>query len=276
MDIKRIVKAIISCAIIALAFAACSPKGPLAQVDQTEFNFGEVEQNADVVHAFVLQNKGDQDLLIKKTRSTCGCTVAEPDKKTIKAGQSAEIKVTFKTGRRKGEQNKAITVEVNDPAHPQIKLVMKGTVIERLTFEPKRLRFEDAEAGKELSQTATATNSGKNPITINEIKVNTPEALKVTLDKGGKTDLPITLAAGESLTIKAMVTLPKDKPFFSGRIDLIPADNPDNPVQYYISARQKGAVKQMQLSDKMKDLKAKSIKGGKFGTKGGKDKDEEE
>lgn len=224
------------------ALTACEETDPTAVVDNAEFDFGNIEQNTEVSHTYIIKNTGDKDLEIKRTRTTCGCTVAQPSKKLVKGGDQVEIQVTFSAGARRGPQTKKITVFTNDPKQERIVLNIKGTVIERLAFEPQRLRFADVESDKELTDTVTVTNSGSKPITLSEIKIGKPEELKATYDFNGQTALPITLKEKEQMKITFTLKLPKEQAFFHSRVDLVAQDTPDSPVIYYVSARQKGAV----------------------------------
>lgn len=227
---------------LALFLVACEAKDPQAVVDKADFDFGTVEQNTDVNHTYIITNKGDKDLEIKRTRTTCGCTVAQPSKKLVKKGETVEIQVTFSAGARKGAQNKKITVFTNDPKNERLTLTISGTIIERLAFDPQRLRFNDVEPGEDLTETVTVTNSGSRPITISELKIAKPDELKAAIDFNGQSTLPITVKEKEQFKITFTLNLPKDQAFFHSRIDLVPQDAPDNSVIYYVSGRQKGAV----------------------------------
>ena len=94
------------------------------------FNFGETEQNKKVEHIFTFKNEGKSDLIIRKIRTTCGCTTVAPEKTTIKPGETSSFKVIFNPGSRKGLQRKSIYVISNDPKKSNERLMITGNVIE--------------------------------------------------------------------------------------------------------------------------------------------------
>lgn len=100
------------------------------EFESMEFNFGTMRQNASVTHEFSFTNEGKQDLVIRKVRSSCGCTAVKPAKSVLKPGESSTIKATFSSGARKGKQYKTITITTNDPKRPQITLKVIGEVLE--------------------------------------------------------------------------------------------------------------------------------------------------
>ncbi len=92
------------------------------------YNFGKMKQKTSVEHDFVFKNTGKSDLIIRKVRSSCGCTAVSPKEKTIKPGQSSSIKAIFSSGTRIGRQNKSITIITNDPKTPNVILRVTGEV----------------------------------------------------------------------------------------------------------------------------------------------------
>ncbi len=92
------------------------------------FNFGEIKEGENKSYKFKVKNIGKSDLIIKKIKSSCGCTIAKLNSKTIKAGESGVINVTFKSKGKEGKQHKMITVISNDPTKQSLILRVKGTV----------------------------------------------------------------------------------------------------------------------------------------------------
>jgi len=80
-----------------------------------DFAFGTVNEGDVIEHVFKFKNTGKSDLIIRKTRTSCGCTVVEPKNKTIKPGEESEIKAVFNTRGKKNKQTKVITVITNIP-----------------------------------------------------------------------------------------------------------------------------------------------------------------
>lgn len=102
---------------------------PVFGIESTRFDFGEIKQREKADIEFAFKNTGESDLIIRKVRSSCGCTTVTPANTTIKPGESSMIKAVFDAGVRKGKQHKVITVITNDPKKSQVSLVVSGTVL---------------------------------------------------------------------------------------------------------------------------------------------------
>lgn len=95
--------------------------------DEPDFNFGTVNEGEKVEHVFYFTNTGKIPLLIATASSSCGCTVPEWPKDPIPPGGRGELRATFNTAGRDGEQKKLIKVLSN--AYPnETKLMVRGIV----------------------------------------------------------------------------------------------------------------------------------------------------
>ena len=65
------------------------------EVDPYEWDFGKVKEGVISKHDFVLKNQTSSILEINSIHTSCGCTTAESDKKSLLPQESAVIKVTF-------------------------------------------------------------------------------------------------------------------------------------------------------------------------------------
>lgn len=108
---------------------------PTMDFSEKEFNFGTLKQGETVTHEFKFKNSGKRDLIIRKTKTSCGCTAVET-KKIIKPGETSTIKATFNSTHKSGRQNKSITLTTNIPGKDKnnrdlyrVVLRMKGEVI---------------------------------------------------------------------------------------------------------------------------------------------------
>ncbi|MFT4663189.1 MAG: hypothetical protein ACI8YQ_001950 [Polaribacter sp.] len=85
-------------------------------LDKT-FDFGTIQQGEKASTVYRVKNTGNNPLKISKAKGSCGCTVPQWPKEAIAPGEIAEIKVVFNSTRKKGKQNKRITITANtDPA----------------------------------------------------------------------------------------------------------------------------------------------------------------
>ena len=118
-------------------------KGPKLEVDKLSHEFGSVAQGSKVTHEFVATNVGDTDLVIKRLVPACGCTATSLDNDVIEPGATARIKVEFDTSGFAGEKVKTVRIFSNDTKDPITMLSMRGTVIQDVAVEPKRVFFSN-------------------------------------------------------------------------------------------------------------------------------------
>ncbi len=86
---------------------------PKMQFEETVHDFGDMIQGERVVYGFHFTNVGGSNLIISNVSTSCGCTVGEYPKTPIAPGKSGVIEVTFDSSKRKGYQNKTVTVLAN-------------------------------------------------------------------------------------------------------------------------------------------------------------------
>ncbi len=111
------------------AVAPVVPAGPTTTLkfEETEFDFGTVDQGEKVTHVYKFANTGSEPLIISNAKGSCGCTVPSWPKEPIPVGGSGEIQVQFDSKGKKNKQSKKVTITANtDPA--QTFLTIKGEV----------------------------------------------------------------------------------------------------------------------------------------------------
>lgn len=103
-------------------------EGPKMTFIETEHDFGRIIQGEKIAFNYYFENTGDEDLVITKVTTSCGCTVGNYPKKPIKPGDDGKIEVVFDSKGKKGFQNKRATVLANtQPNHTA--LIIKGVVV---------------------------------------------------------------------------------------------------------------------------------------------------
>lgn len=101
--------------------------------DETEFNFGKINQGDTVRHTFTFKNDSDEPLLISNASASCGCTIPEWPKEPVAPGEGGVITVKFNSTGKSGVQNKTVIVTAN--TLPNVTNVsLKGEVL----VTPKR------------------------------------------------------------------------------------------------------------------------------------------
>ena len=113
------------------ANTAMAQSGPVITFEKTEIDYGSVAQGSDGVKYFKFKNTGNQPLVIKNARATCGCTVPRWPTEAIQPGKTGIIEVKYDTNRT-GSFTKNVFVETNEN-QPQHTLTIKGIVVEKST-----------------------------------------------------------------------------------------------------------------------------------------------
>lgn len=205
---------------LTLASSLPALAAPILAVDKPVFDFGTIPQGKKLNHVFKLINKGDSPLTITKTRTSCGCTVANVSSKTIEPGNSTELKITFDSASFGGKVTKTITVESNDPATPTTTLTIKGTISEDLVVTPRQLNLGQTKAGNSKELSVNLENHGDRTIRI--LSVTTPMTqVKATTKKQ-------TLKPGEKTEVTVTVTPRPEDRFLSGFL-VVATDIPGKP-----------------------------------------------
>jgi len=85
-----------------------------AVFEETTHDFGKVKQGEVLAHEFVFKNEGDEDLVIERVETTCGCTAALLSAQRIEPGREGRIKTTFDTRGYQGRVTKYVILISND------------------------------------------------------------------------------------------------------------------------------------------------------------------
>ncbi|MEO8234481.1 MAG: DUF1573 domain-containing protein [Flavobacterium sp.] len=86
---------------------------PKIEIENSDFDFGDITQGDKVSHVFKFKNTGKTDLVILDAHASCGCTVPEWTKTPIKNGESGEVKISFNSDGKMGLQQKTVTLRTN-------------------------------------------------------------------------------------------------------------------------------------------------------------------
>jgi len=86
---------------------------PTIEIENPNFDFGEINEGDKVTHVFKFKNTGKADLIIINAKASCGCTVPEWTKTPVKPGESGEVKIVFNSAGKVGHQRKTITLTTN-------------------------------------------------------------------------------------------------------------------------------------------------------------------
>jgi len=139
--------------IVAFVSHALGAPRPEIAIEQEEHNFGKMETNGKGRHEFVLANRGDQPLTLRRNKSSCGCCtcVCEaqlPEQGIIGPGESAKVTLKWAIKQYTGAFRQSVSLATNDPGRPKVTLAVTGRVTPTVRVSPTQLIFTRVPAGK--------------------------------------------------------------------------------------------------------------------------------
>jgi hypothetical protein len=115
--------------------------------DEAVYDFGVVDGSDAIVHEFVLENRGEEAVPIKKVHAPCGCTVARVNETEVPAGGSLKVPVTLDLRGRTGFQQKSVFIETGGSRPGRSVLTLRGRVGGVLAARPPMLVARSAGGG---------------------------------------------------------------------------------------------------------------------------------
>ncbi|MBD3410113.1 MAG: DUF1573 domain-containing protein [Ignavibacteriales bacterium] len=101
---------------------------PAIAFESNAHDFGTVTEGDVLECEFTIRNDGASPLIIKDVMTSCGCTVAAPEKTALDPGERAGLLVEFDTKNRHGRTTRTITVVSNDPRKPYAILTVYAVI----------------------------------------------------------------------------------------------------------------------------------------------------
>lgn len=91
------------------------PEGPLPvfAFEQTDHDFGSINEGDVVEHTFKFTNTGDAPLIIQNAQGSCGCTVPDWTREPIPVGGEGVVTAKFNSKGKPNAQNKTVTITAN-------------------------------------------------------------------------------------------------------------------------------------------------------------------
>lgn len=123
---------------------------PKVVVDQTEYHFGVMDDNATMQHSFVFRNEGDGVLKLTPGATTCRCTVVNLPETEIPPGGSTEVTIEWNSKHQAGPYRQSATIHTNDPDRPTVVLSISGEVRSALKVSPLELVFRNVRVGESV------------------------------------------------------------------------------------------------------------------------------
>lgn len=105
-----------------------SLSGPKIEFTTINHDFGKIKAGEVVETKFEFKNTGKKELVIRKTKASCGCTAGQPEKMKLKPGEVSSIKVTYNSAGKNGKESKTVTVISNSPERSSQVLTIQAEV----------------------------------------------------------------------------------------------------------------------------------------------------
>ncbi len=96
-----------------------SDGGPVMEFDSKTVDYGTMKQHGEPLRVVSFTNTGDEPLVIKNCKGSCGCTVPTWPKEPIMPGESGEIEIRYATNRL-GKINKTVRITTNEGTDPHV------------------------------------------------------------------------------------------------------------------------------------------------------------
>jgi hypothetical protein len=179
--------------------------------------FGKVMQGDVLNWKFQMQSSGEEDLVIKQAKPTCGCTVAqimveenetgklEPYQygKPIPPGKKIEIDATLHTANKRGHASSKINISTNDPRGQTI-LGLEADVEPFFQVNPPSVNFAQLGAKDTATDKVQISTSKGDRVKLSAVKDNMPQGLKIDLNaldadadgKASRYELVVTAGPG--------------------------------------------------------------------------------
>ncbi len=106
--------------------SAQTTNGAVMTFNVTTIDYGTIEKGGDPIRKFGFTNTGNEPLIVKAAKGSCGCTVPTYPKEPIMPGETNVIEVRYDT-QRVGAFTKTVTLTTNEESDTHT-LTIKGEV----------------------------------------------------------------------------------------------------------------------------------------------------
>jgi hypothetical protein len=146
-------------------YSAEAGAAPELYIEKDVYDFGTILEGTVITHNFVIENRGDEPLLIPNVRSTCACAVADYTDKIL-PGEKGKVTIEFDS---KGSGGQSVDYKVrgdsNDPDKEYFDLAIKGHVDPILIIEPDKVVLS-GNAGENMETEIFVTHDKRHPLKI--------------------------------------------------------------------------------------------------------------
>ncbi len=139
--------------------------------DKTKHDFGVVARGADVQYRFKIKNLYKEKVHISDVRTTCGCSAAEPTKKSLATYETAEVIITMDTRRFSRRKDTNLIVTFDQPIYAQVRIPITAYIRTDVVLSPGTVNFGAVEKGKPAKQSVKIEYAGRGNWKIRNLKI---------------------------------------------------------------------------------------------------------
>jgi pimeloyl-ACP methyl ester carboxylesterase len=205
--------------------AETNPPGPPnISVSPRSVNFGDVKPGSTSNKMVTIQNKGKSDLVISNINIT-GSNASEFSQtnncKTIPAGGSCTITVTFNPTLPFGQKSAIVSIPSNDPKKPTVNVKILGNAPPpKISISPVSVNFGSVQVGSTSSpKMVKISNTGKSDLVISNISITGSNASEfsqtnncTTIPKGNSCTITVTFAPPSAGKKSATMSISSNDP----------------------------------------------------------------
>jgi hypothetical protein len=205
--------------------------GPIAAIDQLNYNFGTLDIEKSGKHEFTISNRGNEVLKLTKGETTCRCAAGDLEKPEIAPGESAKIRLSWHPTAEVGAYEQSASFYTNDPKKKKIKITITGKITASLRILPASLTLARLSANETAHGSLAVLSYLDEPLEIKSYRLEEDAGSKffdLAVSPLSETDLKEYKEAksGYRLTVTVKPGLPQGE--FRQRI-VLETNNSDKP-----------------------------------------------
>ena len=151
---------------------------PKAEVPETVFEFGNIEQGTSMSHVFKIRNVGQLPLRVEVKSTTCKCTVGDLSRNEIGPNEESDVLLEWVAKTGPGPFRHGAVLSTNDPTQSSIDLTVEGQVVESSAMTPSDLIFGTVRAGESPTASLYLMNFLDQSLEVTDYELSNEEVAK--------------------------------------------------------------------------------------------------
>ena len=115
--------------------------GPVMTFETTTVDYGTIDRGSEPLRSVNFTNTGNEPLIIKHAKGSCGCTVPIWPKEPIMPGETSQIEIRYDT-KRIGVIRKTVKITTNEGGDPHVL-----QVVGKINSGPKEKNLPEKDFG---------------------------------------------------------------------------------------------------------------------------------